>query len=72
MIVWAGGEMDERIRAAYIDHVLDLARRGIIDDDLTDVDIVGRTVEERMVDALRSAGKLPPELEQELLERQTA
>lgn len=42
----------ERARAAYSDYLLDLASRGIIDDALTDVDVEGKAIEERMVDAL--------------------
>jgi len=58
--------MNERVRAAYIDHMLDLAGNGIIDDALTDVDVEGKTVQERMIDALRAVGKLPADVEREL------
>ncbi len=72
MIALVDSDMDERVRAAYIDHLMDLAGRGIIDDSHTDVPVEGRTVEGRMIDALRAAGKLPADVEQELHERRTA
>ena len=64
--------MDDKIQAAYIDHLVDLADRGIIDDSLTDVHVEGRTVTERMVDTLRAAGKLPADVELGLREQRTA
>ncbi len=72
MVALVVSDMDERVRAAYIDHLMDLASRGIIDDSLTDIPVEGRTVEERIIDALREAGKLPADVEQELRERRTA
>ena len=72
MIALVSSDMDERVRAAYIDHLMDLASRGVIDDSLTDIPVEGRTVEEGMVDALRAAGRLPADVEQELHEQRTA
>ena len=61
MIDWAGRLMNDRIREAYYEHCLALARAGVVDDSMNDAIVDGKTVNEHMVDVLRAAGKLPVE-----------
>ncbi len=63
--------MEERVRTAYVDHLLDLTSRGIIDDSLTDVDVKGKAVEQRMIDALRAADRLLANVKRDLEARRT-
>lgn len=64
--------MNDRIRDAYIEHELALAKAGILDHSLNIAILDGKTVEEHMIDVLRAAGKLPVDSEREMHERRTA
>jgi len=57
--------MNDRLRDAYYGYVSELVRAGIIDDSLNQALLEGRSVEEHMVEFLRSAGKLPPDWDAE-------
>jgi hypothetical protein len=51
--------MDNRIQDAYFEYCLEQVRAGIIDDSLTEGPDDGRSMDQRIVDILRSAGRLP-------------
>ena len=72
MIVEEESQVRDRLHECYVDHALAQARAGIIDHSLNIALLEGKTIEEHMVDVLRAAGKLPPELEQHTRERRSA
>lgn len=51
--------MDKRILDAYYDYSLDQVRAGIIDDSLTENIDDDRSLEIRIIEILRAAGRLP-------------
>jgi hypothetical protein len=55
--------MDERIRAAYIEHELTQATSGVLDHALDRALSEGKSIEEHMIETLRAAGKLPAGVE---------
>lgn len=57
--------MNERLLDAYFAYSMDRIRAGIIDDALTEGPDDGRSLEERIIDILRAAGKLPAGWDQE-------
>jgi hypothetical protein len=59
MIEYRGPDMDKRILDAYYEFRLAQVRVGIIDDSLTENIDDERSMDERMIEILRVAGKLP-------------
>ena len=51
--------MNEQLRRAYFEHLDTLARSGVIDHALDNAILEGKTVEESIVEILRTAGRLP-------------
>ena len=58
-IVCEGEPVNPRIREAYLDNLLAQGEAGIFDDSITEGAGGSRSYEERIVDILRKAGRLP-------------